>query len=142
KPKMTDTTPRVGAPLLAASQAQKNVTHNEALYQFDAFLCARFIDRTHAAPPSSPSDGDTYLVAASATGTWLGQDGNIAYSADGAWRFYAPFAGLIAYVSAESALIVYTGSAWVDFASMIATQNLPMVGVNTTADSTNKLSVQ
>jgi hypothetical protein len=139
---MTDTTPRVGAPLLAASQAQKSVTHNEALYQFDAFLCARFIDRTHTAPPSSPADGDTYLIATGGTGVWLGQDGNVAYSADGAWRFYPPFAGLVAYVTAESKLIVWSGSAWVDFASMIATQNLPMVGVNTTADSTNKLSVQ
>jgi hypothetical protein len=139
---MTDITPRTGAPLLAAAQAQKHVTHNEALYQFDAFLCARFIDRTHTAPPSSPADGDTYLIAASATGAWLGQDGNVAYSADGAWRFYAPFAGLVAYVSAETKLVIYNGSAWVDFASTIALQNLPMVGVNTTADSTNKLAVQ
>jgi hypothetical protein len=139
---MTDTTPRVGAPLLAAAQAQKHVTHNEALYQFDAVLCACFISRTLTAPPSSPSDGDTYLVATGGTGTWLGQDGNIAYCADGSWRFYTPFAGLTAYVTAESKLIVWSGSAWVDFASMIATQNLPMVGVNTTADSTNKLSVQ
>jgi hypothetical protein len=139
---MTDTTPRVGAPLLAAAQAQKHVTHNEALYQFDAFLCARFIDRTHTAPPSSPADGDTYLVAASATGAWLGRDGNVAYCADGAWRFYPPFAGLSAYVIAENKLIVWSGSAWCDFASMIAMQDLPMVGVNATADSTNKLSVQ
>lgn len=139
---MTDTTPRVGAPLLAAAQAQKHVTHNEALYQFDAFLCACFISRTLTAPPSSPSDGDTYLIATGGTGLWLGQDGNIAYCADGAWRFYPPFAGLVAYVGAESKLIIYNGSAWVDFASMLALQNLPMVGVNTTADSTNKLAVQ
>ncbi|MGA9796207.1 MAG: DUF2793 domain-containing protein [Rhizomicrobium sp.] len=139
---MTDTTPRVGVPLLAAAQAQKSVTHNEALYQFDAFLCARFIDRTHTAPPSSPSDGDGYLVVSGATGTWLGQDGKVAYCVDGAWRFYAPFAGLTAYVSAENKLIVWSGSAWCDFASMIALQSLPMVGVNTTADATNKLSVK
>ncbi len=34
---MTDTTPRAGLPELAASQAQKHVTVNEALFQLDAF---------------------------------------------------------------------------------------------------------
>lgn len=139
---MTDTTPRSGAPLLAAAQAQKHVTHNEALYQFDAFLCARFLDRDLTAPPGSPADGDTYLVKATATGAWTGQDGKIAYSADGAWRFYAPFGGLVAYVMDESKLVVYTGSAWVDYASLIALQNVPLLGVNTTASAPNLLSVE
>jgi Protein of unknown function (DUF2793) len=139
---MTDTTPRTGAPLLAAAQAQKHVTHNEALYQFDAFLCARFLDRTLSAPPGSPADGDTYLVATGGSGLWTGQDGAIAYCADGDWRFYAPFGGLVAYVAAESKLIVYTGSAWVDYASLLPLQNLPLVGINTTASSPNLLSVE
>lgn len=139
---MTDTTPRAGAPLLGASQAQKHVTHNEALYQFDALLCARFLDRDLSAPPSSPADGDAYLVKATATGAWAGQDGKIASCADGAWRFYAPFAGLVAYVADETAMLVFDGSAWTDFGATIALQNTPQVGVNTTADSTNKLSVK
>ncbi len=139
---MTDTTPRSGAPLLAAAQAQKHVTHNEALYQFDAFLCAQFLSRALAAPPTTLNDGDTWLVAASATGDWAGHDGAIAYRADGGWRFYAPFAGLVGYVADESALIVWTGSAWVDYASVLALQNVPLLGVNTTADATNKLAAK
>ncbi|MDE2072430.1 MAG: DUF2793 domain-containing protein [Alphaproteobacteria bacterium] len=139
---MTDTTPRAGAPLLAAAQAQKHVTHNEALYQFDAFLCANFLSRALAAPPGTLNDGDTWLVAASASGDWVGHDGAIAYRADGGWRFYAPFAGLVAYVADESALIVYAGGAWVDYASVLALQNVPLLGVNTTADSTNKLAAK
>jgi hypothetical protein len=139
---MTDTTPRAGAPLLAASQAQKSVTHNEALYQFDALLCAQFLDRDLSAPPASPADGDTYLVKATATGAWTGQDGKIAYCADGAWRFYAPFAGLVVYVVDENALIVFNGKAWADYGSMVALENVPMIGINTTADSTNKLSAK
>jgi hypothetical protein len=138
---MTDTTPRVGAPLLAANQAQKSVTHNEALYQFDALLCPRFLDRDLTAPPSSPADGDTYLIKATATAAWTGQDGKIAYCADGNWRFYAPFAGLVAYVTDEAVLVAYNGTAWVNYSSLIATQNIPMLGVNTTADATSKLSV-
>src|SRR6185437_15510919 len=131
---MTDTTPRAGAPLLAASQAQKSVTHNEALYQFDALLCARFLDRDLTAPPPSPTDGDSYLVKAAATGAWTGQDGKIAYCADGAWRFYAPFAGLVAYVADECALVIFNGTAWVDYATLIALANIPMIGINTAPD--------
>src|SRR6185437_15097898 len=92
---MSDTTPRSGLPLLAAAQAQKHVTHNEALLKLDALSCARLLDRDLTAPPPSPADGDAYLVKATATGDWTGQDGNIAFAIDGAWRFYAPFAGLI-----------------------------------------------
>lgn len=117
---MTDTTPRAGAPLLGASQAQKHVTHNEALYQLDALLCARFLDRDLSAPPSSPADGDTYLVKATGTGAWAGQDGKVAYCADGSWRFYPPFAGLVAYVSDEAAIIVYDDGGWVDYSATFA----------------------
>jgi hypothetical protein len=139
---MSDTTPRSGLPLIAAAQAQKHVTHNEALLMLDALSCARLLDRDLSAPPASPTDGDAYLVKATGTGTWTGQDGNIAFAVDGGWRFYAPYAGLIAYVSDETKLIVNDGSTWVDFASLIALQNVPMIGVNTTADASNRLAVK
>jgi len=139
---MSDTTPRSGMPLLAAAQAQKHVTHNEALLQLDALGCARFLDRDLAAPPPSPGDGDTYLVHATATGDWTGQDGRIAYALDGGWRFYAPFAGLMAYVVDEAKPIVFDGTAWDDFVSLLSLENIPMLGVNTTADATNRLTVK
>lgn len=139
---MTDSTPRTAAPLMSAAQAQKHVTHNEALYAFDALLCARLLDRDLSTPPSSPSDGDAYLVKATATGAWIGQNGNIAYYADGAWRFTPPFGGLIALIADEAKFVAYDGSAWRDFAALLALENLVMLGVNTEADSTNKLAVQ
>lgn len=139
---MTDTTPRSGMPLLAAAQAQKHVTHNEALLQLDALGCARILDRDLTAPPPSPTDGDTYLVHATATGDWTGQDGRIAYALDDGWRFYAPFAGLMAYVVDEAKPIVFDGAAWNDFVSLLSLENLPMLGINTTADATNKLAVK
>ncbi len=139
---MTDTTPRSHLPLLAAAQAQKHVTHNEALLMLDALSCARLLDRDLTVPPGSPADGDTYLVKATATGDWTGQDGNIAFAVDGAWRFYAPYQGLIAYVADETRLIAYDGAAWQDLASLLSLQNVPLLGVNTTADATNKLAVK
>ncbi len=139
---MSSTTPRSGMPLLAAAQAQKHVTHNEALLQLDALGCARILDRDLTAPPPSPSDGDTYLIHATATGDWAGQDGRIAYALGGGWRFYAPFAGLMAYVVDEAKPIVFDGTAWGDFVSLLSLENIPMLGINTTADATNKFAVK
>jgi Protein of unknown function (DUF2793) len=138
---MSDTTPRSALPLLAAAQSQKHVTHNEALLKADALLCCNILDRDLSAPPSSPSDGDTYLIKATATDAWAGQDGNLAYAVDGGWRFYAPFQGLVAYIADETRLVVYSGGAWLDYASVLALQNVPELGVNATADATNKLTV-
>jgi hypothetical protein len=138
---MSDTTPRVALPLLAAAQAQKHVTHNEALLELDALIAAVILDRDLSAPPSTPSDGDTYLVKATGTGAWTGQNGKLAYSIDGGWRFYAPFEGLSAYVADEAKLIFYNGSAWVDLISAVPLENVPMLGVNAAADTTNKLTV-
>jgi len=60
---MSNETPRTGLPLLAAAQAQKHVTHNEALLALDALSGLTLLDRDLATPPSVPADGDTYLVA-------------------------------------------------------------------------------
>jgi hypothetical protein len=129
-------------PLLAADQAQKQVTHDEALLQLDALFFARLLDRDLSAPPATPADGDTYLVNATGSGGWLGADGKIAYALAGAWRFYAPFAGLTAFVVDEGIFVTFDGSAWVDYLSLLAFQNLPELGVNTLADSTNKFAVK
>src|SRR5690242_4764474 len=142
KDSMTTTaTPRAALPLLAAAQAQKHVTHNDALLQLDALLFARFLSRNVSTPPPTPADGDTYLVKATANGAWTGQNGQIAYASGGVWRFTAPFTGLSAYVVDETKLIVFNGTSWVDYASTLALQNVPLLGVNASADATNKFAV-
>ena len=135
-------TPRFGLPFIAQGQAQKEVTHNDALIQLDALVDLFILDRNLATPPGSPVDGDTYLVAASPTGAWAGQAGKLAHSVDGAWRFYSPLKGLLAYVADEQAILIYTGSSWVDWSTLLSFQNLPMLGVNTAADATNKLAAK
>ncbi|MEI9989905.1 MAG: DUF2793 domain-containing protein [Rhizomicrobium sp.] len=139
---MSDTTPRLGLPTLPPTPVQPHVTHNEALLQLDALVFARFLDRDLTAPPASPADGDTYLVHATGAGDWTGQDGQIAYAVDGGWRFVVPFTGLAALVVDEARLVVFTGAAWVDYASILNLQNVPLLGVNTTADATNKLAAK
>lgn len=137
----TTTTPRAALPLLAAAQAQKHITHNDALLQLDALLFARFLSRNLSTPPATPADGDAYLVKATASGAWTGQNGQIAYASGGVWRFTAPFTGLTAYVVDEAKLVIFNGTSFVDYASTLALQNVPLLGVNACADATNKFAV-
>ena len=72
EPAMSDTTPHLGLPLIAASQAQKHVTHNEALGLLDALVQLACLDKDLTAPPPSPAEGDRYLVVAAEPGGRLG----------------------------------------------------------------------
>jgi hypothetical protein len=80
-------TPNLALPLIAAAQAQKHVTHNEALLAIDALVHCAVKDKDLAAPPAAPAEGDRYIVAASPTGAWAGKAGMIAALQDGVWRF-------------------------------------------------------
>jgi hypothetical protein len=129
--------PHLALPYLEAAQAQKHVTHNEALRALDALVMLAVQDRDLAAPPGSPSEGDRYLVASGATAAWSGKDGNIAAWQDGAWSFHTPQEGWRAWIADEDILLVFNGASWAG----AATQNAALLGVNTSADSTNKLAV-
>jgi hypothetical protein len=107
-----DATPNLALPFLMAAQAQKHVTHNEALRALDAVVQLAVADKDLATPPGSPADGARYLVAASPTGAWSGQTGKVAAFQDGAWAFYTPRTGWLAWVADEDKLYVWTGSAW------------------------------
>jgi hypothetical protein len=108
---LMSTTPHLGLPLIAAAQAQKHVTHNEALIVLDALAQLAVVSASLTAPPATPAQGDRYIVAAAATGVWAGQSGKIAAFYDGAWRFFTPESGWTAFNQATGSLIQWTGSA-------------------------------
>ena len=85
--------PRFGLPLLFSGQSQKEAFVNEALSLTDALLhCS--VEGEAAAPPGSPADGENWLVGASASGDWLGQDGAIACRQRVNWLFVPPTDGM------------------------------------------------
>ena len=69
---MPDTSTHLLLPYLLAAQAQKHVTHNEALRLLDGLVQLAVLDRHLTAPPASPADGDRYIVASGAVGAWSG----------------------------------------------------------------------
>ena len=109
---MSDTSTHLGLPYLLAAQAQKHVTHNEALRLLDAMVQLSVLDRTRTTPPASPADGDRHLVASGATGLWAGWDLNVAFWVDGVWMRLVPRPGWLVWVAAEQVFVVWNGSAW------------------------------
>ena len=125
-----------------AAQAQKHVTHNEALRSIDTIAQLSVIDRDLTAPTVSPLDGDRFIVAASASGEWLGKDGQIAAYQDNAWVFYEPLEGWLCWVADEETLLVFVDTVWSALPNGINSVNpTPLLGVNATADLTNRLSI-
>jgi len=134
---MSHSTPNLVLPLIQPNQAQKHVTHNEALQVLDALVQPTVLDRTLSSPPLEPSDGDSYIVATAGTGDWVGQDGSLAVFANGGWLFFAPSVGWKTYVESESVEVVFDGAAW---SGQVSTQ-ADMLGLNASADSTNRLAI-
>ncbi|MDO9381895.1 MAG: DUF2793 domain-containing protein [Hyphomicrobiaceae bacterium] len=133
-----DNSPNLVLPYIQAAQAQKHITHNEAIRALDAIVQISVADRDLAVPPGSPTEGIRYLIAGSPTGAWSGHAGKIAAWQDGAWMFYVPKAGWLAYIADEGILVAYSGSAWNPVSS---SSSVALLGINATADTTNRLSI-
>lgn len=100
-------------PYMAAAQAQKHITHNEALRWLDGIVHLAVLNSTTSAPPGAPSEGDRYIVATGATGAWSGWDGDVAHYADGAWFRLLPQPGWRCWDIGAQALLVRISGAWV-----------------------------
>lgn len=80
------TTPTLGIPLLAASQAQPEVTYNEGLLRLQALALGTAKDWL-STPPTSPTAGDVYLLTDTPGGAWAGQANKLAIYYGGSWLF-------------------------------------------------------
>lgn len=110
---MSDITTHLLLPYILASQAQKHVTHNEALRLLsDAMVQLSVLDRDLTSPPVSLADGDRHIVASGASGLWAGWDLNVAFWVDGVWMRLVPRPGWLAWIADEAAFVVWNGSAW------------------------------
>lgn len=109
------TTARFGLPLLATAQAQKEITHNEALTLLDALAHAAVEDGPQADPPPTATAGQCWLVDDVATGGWTGAAaGSLAISTAGGWRFVAPRPGMRVLRLADGAQLHFEGGTWVE----------------------------
>jgi len=90
------TTPNYSLPYLFAGQSQKEFFVNQAHMLLDTLVHTTIIGQS-AVAPASPDDGDTWLIAASPSGDWTGQEGNIATFTGTGWLFIHPRVGMRAF---------------------------------------------
>lgn len=119
-------TDRLKLPLLAAAQAQKEVTHNEALALADIAVQAVVQAVAPASVPASPVIGQCWIVGLAPTGAWLGHPGAIAAWTSGGWRFVAPFEGMQAWSIADGVTVRRGATLWTSGA--ITAANLSIGG--------------
>ncbi len=107
------TTDRFALPLLAAGQAQKEVTHNEALAVLDLLVQPIVQSVAPTAVPLTPAAGQCWIVGSGASGAWLGHDGALAGWTAGGWRFVAPREGMACWSVADDVVVRWVAGAWV-----------------------------
>lgn len=134
---MSEKSANLGLPFILPAQAQKHVTHNEALRLIDAILQLTVIDSDQTQAPASPANGDRHIVASGASGAWTGQDGFIAVFAQEAWEFIEPQTGWRAFDQASGNDLVFDGASW----TVTVLTGLATLGVNAEADAYNRFAV-
>lgn len=103
--------PRFKLPLLFAGQAQKEFFVNEAHALLDALLHPA-VEGEADDPPTSPAQGETWLVGPAPTGAWADHAGSIASFQAGTWVFASPRDGLRVLDRSADQDIRYAGGAW------------------------------
>ncbi len=128
---MTDITARLSLPLLSVGQAQKEITHNEALTRIDALVQPVVESIAPASVPSTPVIGRCWIVGTGATGAWAGNDGALANWTEGGWRFVPAFPGMSVWSIADNMVVTRQGATWQKGqinASMVSVNGTKVVG--------------
>jgi len=134
---MSEETVNLSLPYILPSQAQKHVTHNQALRRLDGQVQLVVQSETNTTP-SSPTEGACHAIGTSPTGAWTGKAGRIALYEDGAWIYLMPRTGWIGWFAEASRQRIWTGAAWVD---LLTESEISQIGINASADATNRLVV-
>ena len=110
---MTDTTPRFALPFLDAGQAQKEISHNEALTTLDIVAQASVLAIGLTIPPTMPVAGEAWVVGATPSGEWVGQPNAIASWTAGGWRFVQPTDGIAVWSVSDNMVARFQSGTWV-----------------------------
>jgi hypothetical protein len=94
---MSQISTHLNLPYIQPAQAQKHVTHNEAIELLDMIVQLTVQDFDAIIPPTTPAEGETWALGAAPTEAWIGQAGDIASFRGGGWLFVTPQTGWQAY---------------------------------------------
>ena len=128
---MGELTSRLKLPLLATGQAQKELTHNEALTLADMLVQPVVVALAPPTVPTAPDPGQCWIVGTGAAGAWAGHDGALACWTAAGWRFAGPVEGMTVWNLATGTVVRRVGSAWIagqSNASQYRVDNVQVVG--------------
>jgi len=128
-------------PYIMPQQAQKHVTHNEAIQMLDAIIHLSVISDEVSHPPAEPENGKRYIIPDTASGEWAGKELHIAAFQENAWAFYTPQPGWFVWVQSSGNHVTWDGEIW---KAMEQGGDGPfeLLGVNADADNQNRLTVK
>ena len=106
-------TGRYRLPLLAVAQAQKEITHNEALVIIDALLHMAVEAALPTPPAVTDNDiGKSWAINGVPTGAWANKAGQIAFWIGGSWRFVVPHEGMRVWNRVTRRHSIYISGQW------------------------------
>jgi hypothetical protein len=105
------TTPRLGITDLAEGQAVPETDVNENVRVVEQGANSFIVTDRATTPPGSPTDGNTYLIIATATGDWAGKENQLALYVGTDWHYVTPIKGTRAYVQDENLWYLYNAAA-------------------------------
>lgn len=113
-------TPKLKMQELQNSASQSQVVNSSGYSILDVLVDKTVKSRGTNTPPSTPMDGDAYILGSSPTGLWSGKGTQIAYWRDsaGVWQFIVPLTGWTLRVQDDldangiPKQYGYTGTAW------------------------------
>lgn len=120
-------TDRHALPLLAAGQAQKELTHNEALTMIDALLHPAVEAAGLDQPPAAPQPGQLWIVGNAPVAEWAGWPGALACWTDNGWRLIEPREGMRVFDRDTGLWIDHIGGVWT--AGMVRGGSLVISGI-------------
>ncbi|MEH3158236.1 MAG: DUF2793 domain-containing protein [Sphingomonas taxi] len=105
-------TARLAIPLIAAGQAGKELTHNEALALLDMLVQPAVEAVGVDTPPAHPQPGQCWILGSGPTGPWAGHAGALAgWTIDG-WRFVVPGEGFVLWCKSSAKPVAYRNGLW------------------------------
>lgn len=129
-------------PYIAPGQAQKYITHNEAILRLDTLVQLN-VTSQQKSPPADALADDRYLVGSEAFGAWTGYEMHIAQlGKTGNWVMHAPSIGWTCFVRDEAQIYYFDTTEWQQITQALP-ENIPdKFGINTQADDINRLAVK
>ncbi len=114
----------------AGGESGINLQLDENWRAIGALLQLSVISKTTDVP-TTPVDGDRYIIPSGATGAWSSHDGKVARYNEATWEIYTPLKGWLAYIDDEAVdgqYQFFDGTNWVpapiDDAGQVAYSNL------------------